>query len=200
VRLKRAAFTLIELLVVIAVIAILAALLLSTLGNARDSARRMHCASSLRQIVLAAAMYAHENDDRYPAQSADGLPVRAVGGDGRNYYDLLMPFVNNPALWLCPSAYEGGTHMAYHMNGLIITTNGLRASAIAEPAHTLLIAEGGHRRLFDLAYLRPDHAGGYLYDRPQLNHVGGGNAGFVDGHVKWHHDTQWTSNSFRAIP
>ena len=90
--------------------------------------------------------------------------------------------------------------MAYHMNGLIITTNGLPATAIAEAAHTLLIAEGGHRRLFDQAYLRPDHTGDYLYDRPQLNHQGGGNAGFVDGHVRWYHDSQWTSNSFTAIP
>jgi prepilin-type N-terminal cleavage/methylation domain-containing protein/prepilin-type processing-associated H-X9-DG protein len=200
-RLKRAAFTLIELLVVIAIIAILAALLLPALSNSKESARRAHCASNLRQIVLAAAIYSDENDDRYPAQPADGLPVRAAGGDGRNYYDLLMPFVDNPAVWLCPSANQSASGlMGYHMNGLIITSNGLPSAAIADASQTLLIAETGYRRLYDLAYLRPDHTGGYLYDRPQRNHLGGSNAGFVDGHVQWYHDNQWTSNSFRAIP
>ncbi len=90
--------------------------------------------------------------------------------------------------------------MSYHMNGLIITTNGLKAMAIAEPSHTLLIAESGNHTRYESAYLRPDQDGRYLYDRPQINHSGGGNATFVDSHVKWYHDSQWNSNSFRAIP
>jgi len=90
--------------------------------------------------------------------------------------------------------------LAFHMNGLIITTNGLLAAAIAAPSQTLLIAETGFKRLYNVAFLRPDQTGDYLYDRPQRNHSGGSNAGFVDGHVHWYHDNQWTSNSFRAIP
>src|SRR5262245_44170702 len=93
------AFTLIELLVVIAIIAVLAALLLPSLSKARESGRRSACASNLRQIILAALLYADERDQRFPAQPGDGLPVRAVGGDGRNYYDLLMPYANNPRVW-----------------------------------------------------------------------------------------------------
>src|SRR5687768_1943084 len=68
----------------------------------------------------------------------------------------------------------------------------IQVAQVAEPANTLLIAEGGHRILFDLAYLRPTHEGGYLYDRPQRNHRQGSNAGFVDGHVRWYADTRWT--------
>ena len=65
---------------------------------------------------------------------------------------------------------------------------------------TLLIAETGQKTRVDRAYLRPDHTGGYLYDRPQMNHGAGSNAGFVDGHVQWYGDSRWDSNSFKAIP
>ena len=76
--LSRRAFTLIELLVVIAVIAILAALLLPTLSKAKDRARRNYCASSLRQIVLGALMYADENEDRFSAQPFSAPPLKLL--------------------------------------------------------------------------------------------------------------------------
>jgi len=70
----RQAFTLIELLVVIAIIAILAGLLLPALGRAKSQAIRTQCMSHLRQIGIALAAYAGENNDRLPANNGVWWP------------------------------------------------------------------------------------------------------------------------------
>jgi prepilin-type N-terminal cleavage/methylation domain-containing protein/prepilin-type processing-associated H-X9-DG protein len=57
-RRSHGAFTLVELLVVIGIIAVLISLLLPSLGRSREMARRAKCASNLRQLVMAAQMYA----------------------------------------------------------------------------------------------------------------------------------------------
>jgi prepilin-type N-terminal cleavage/methylation domain-containing protein len=54
---SRSAFTLVELLVVIVIIGILISMLLPAMQSARESSRRVRCASNLKQIALATASY-----------------------------------------------------------------------------------------------------------------------------------------------
>ena len=73
-----AAFTLIELLVVISIIALLIGIVLPVLGNARDAAQGIDCASNLKQITLAALTYTNDNENRLPPAS-DGSTTAKDG-------------------------------------------------------------------------------------------------------------------------
>ncbi|MGN6369428.1 MAG: type II secretion system protein [Phycisphaerae bacterium] len=59
---KRSGFTLIELLVVVAIIAVLIAILLPSLGKAREQANTARCATNMRGIAQAVLAYGSAND------------------------------------------------------------------------------------------------------------------------------------------
>jgi len=65
------AFSLLEVLVAVSIIALLAAVLAPVLGSARAQARAVVCSSNIRQLVLANAGYAGDNDGFYVAAAED---------------------------------------------------------------------------------------------------------------------------------
>jgi prepilin-type N-terminal cleavage/methylation domain-containing protein len=102
---KREGFTLIELLVVIAIIAILASMLLPTLARTKESARRAHCISNLRQVFLACKSFALEKRGDYPWHT-DTLDGGTYGPDAqeswKNFASLSTDLVT-PRIITCPS-------------------------------------------------------------------------------------------------
>src|SRR5437763_6221202 len=67
-------FTLVELLVVIGIIAVLIAILLPTLGKARESANSLKCQAQARQIVQAMMLHAHEHNGYMPLSGFPPTP------------------------------------------------------------------------------------------------------------------------------
>ena len=72
---QRRGFTLIELLVVIAIIALLMGILMPVLGKARKQARATTCLSGLKQIGLAATLYAQDYDWFIPRGSTGSSTI-----------------------------------------------------------------------------------------------------------------------------
>jgi prepilin-type N-terminal cleavage/methylation domain-containing protein/prepilin-type processing-associated H-X9-DG protein len=85
---KTNAFTLIELLTVIAIIGILATILIPVVGRVRESAKGSLCRSNLRQIGIAAHLYAAENDDLLPPARAAN--IAALEASTRDAFDMYL--------------------------------------------------------------------------------------------------------------
>jgi prepilin-type N-terminal cleavage/methylation domain-containing protein/prepilin-type processing-associated H-X9-DG protein len=114
----RQAFTLIELLVVISIIAILSSILLPTIALVREQALSLRCGNNLRQISLASAAYANDQD---------GFLVCGALPSGVYWQQLLLPYIadrehtgnggyetkNDKVLWGCDSYRQRIRNGAY---------------------------------------------------------------------------------------
>jgi prepilin-type N-terminal cleavage/methylation domain-containing protein len=112
---NRGGFTLVELLVVIAIIALLLSILLPALSAARESARRIHCASNLHSVSLVYFYYGEDGDEWLPwppysynfpytlhyANRYDSVTGEYIRFGGY----LMMPYIEtNGEMFFCASA------------------------------------------------------------------------------------------------
>jgi len=114
---SRKAFTLIELLVVIAIIALLMAILMPALNRAKEQSRAVTCRSNLRQIGVAAQMYADAWNNKVPRGACAAHP--------KPWFVVYLPYLSyqqdmkdyrSVGIYRCPSYPDKEQTVCYIIN------------------------------------------------------------------------------------
>ena len=107
------AFTLVELLVVISILALLVSILMPALNKAKQSARRVVCASNFRQIGNINHLYANDFGQWLPRMVAEAYKDKTIGEEIKAvipceisatcFEHLRDGYGTEEKFWICPS-------------------------------------------------------------------------------------------------
>jgi len=187
-------FTLIELLVVIAIIAILAAMLLPALKSAKDTAKKISCKNTLRQMDAANILYAGDWNEHI----ADTTPTPNLPGSTAKAYNWmfkiaplvglditknLKPNGGHTKFFTCPDNPEGnfdGNFPSWDMN-YYLTSSGipLKLGAFSRPEGKVYLCESVGYGIFYTWYFCVTGTNPNI----KLRHSRRANIAFLDGHV-----------------
>ncbi|OGV48876.1 MAG: hypothetical protein A2X49_07060 [Lentisphaerae bacterium GWF2_52_8] len=186
-------FTLIELLLVIAIIAILSAILLPSLGKARETAYRISCQSQLRQLASASIGYASDYRDFLPPSQ---IRDEASNNYWQTYVQNSIGATQAKKILYCPlwkkgtdpkditngdggTTYSNNTGVAgkwNYVNGQLVL--GTPLSKIREPSRVLFLCDG-YGSIYQVTQSNPINVNRTL----SIRHKYGTNIIFIDTHT-----------------
>jgi prepilin-type processing-associated H-X9-DG protein/prepilin-type N-terminal cleavage/methylation domain-containing protein len=202
-RKKTRAFTLVELLVVIGIIAILMSMLMPALSRAKQKAHAIQCLNNIRQIDIAATLYAGDHDSEYPRRlhltNAWMFALKPYYGNNTTVNSTNS--ASTSKILKCPSDRWLFEWRSYLINGfndhwaatlskqdydLMMTwryNHGMKESAIKLPSDTIIF---GEKRIGSY-HVHMDFGQGKGNDKEEIAHKmhsNGANFAFADGSVR----------------
>ncbi len=202
-------FTLIELLVVVAILAILIALLLPSLGSAREAAKGIACLSNLRNCMTLVVSYSADSGGAAPMYVQWGTTTGIfwhdfLTGTSKGPYSIDSSYSKPSNIFRCPSIapfakFYAGSVYSYGANNKMPNVNWMQVPGAPSGSSvrianlynlpinqvflgdTATLSYGSYQQW---AYFDSQSGGTATFSTFTARHAGKGSSAYSDGHAK----------------